>query len=375
MATATRSPSTYKGVAFNADQLLAQKVQDLIFGPAPVLHVMNRVCRETKQLGKNITIPWMDTRAGGFTPFDDYDTLVPVSNQGPHAGLVTRVHYAMPLMKSWTSEMDEGTGAQLDRAGFDLDQLLMTFRDELDRDMHLGQDTDSRRILGLEQWLKATDNDSVGTATDAYTRLTAPWQAKQSANVIAGITRVAHTATTGGTGFEHVSINAHDWIGDATAHIGYSSGVPNDGMKAFLDTYNFCQVGLSAPNVCFMSRGYYGDLQLAGMEKTFLQRDVARIGDIDLGLANIKFNGCSVIMDDRAATQGATVAGGAKNGYERYYFLNTSTWKFVVDPRADFKLLSPRPSKDSLAAVRWLVLRCGFYCINPRFNGTGYADN
>jgi len=375
---ATRSPSTYKTTAVaNLDQYVNGKLAaDLIFGPTAAAHVFNKVCKVEKPLGRNHVIRYMDTKAGGFQAFDGFDTLTPVSNQGPHGALLRPVNYAMPLMKALTHELEEDTESFFSRMDFDLDQIALTFRDEIDLDIHRGNTIDSKRLVGLEQWLYAVDHSGASPAAE-YALISDIWKARQVDNTIAGVTRDnwdAAVPTNSVSHLENISINcAQRGVASDVNKIGYTSGKPNGGMKALMQAYTFPKVGVSAPNVCLMSRDFYEDIELASMEKQFLQRDAARIGDVDLFIANIKFGGVAIIQDDRASTQNSGL-GGATAGNGRYYFLNTSTWKFFVDPRMNMKLLKARPSRDSLSAVRWVVLRCLLACENPRFNSTAFAD-
>lgn len=372
---ATRNPSTYKGVAVaNLDQYVNDRLAtDLIFREAAFLHILDKVRKVEKPLGRNHVLRYMDSKAGGFQAFDGFDTLTPQANLGPHGALLRPVNYAMPLMKSLTQELEEGTEAIFDRMEFDLDQIALTFRDEIDLDLHRGNVLDTKRVTGLEQWLYAVDH-SGAVPGSAYALISDVWKARQADNTIAGVTRDnwdASVPTNAVSHLENIAINIGA-SGTSGQTIGYSSSAPTGGMKALMQCHSFPKIGVSGPNVCLMSRGKYEELVLAGMEKQFLQRDAVKISGVDVGIANVSFNGCAIILDERAATQVA--AGGASAGTERYYFLNTSTWKWLVDPRMNMKLLKPRPSRDSLSAVRWVVLRCLPVCENPRMNSTGFAD-
>lgn len=385
--TASRTPSTYvgSGVSNVEHWINGRMTSDLIFTPAPILQIIDTACRVNKELPRHHALRWNAQTAAGFTAFDGYDTLVPVDNKGPGAGYFQVRNYAMPLMSALTQEWDRTASGTtiMDWMEQRLDQIALSFRENLEMDIHKGSVVDSKRINGIEQFLyakTASGNVAVASNTEYALLATTPrnWRVKQANNSIGGITREAWTSenvNAAGTGYENVSLHMGDRdVASSVNVIGFTStGAPTSGMKAFHQAYEFACVGSSKPNVALLAPQLHTDIEMASMAKQFIQREVMNVKNVDLGIANISWRGCALIKDP-LGTQQNTSYGDAAVGVDRVNFLNLATWKWFVDPRASFKLLKPRPSRDSLSTAAWIVLRCLFVCENPRLNSVAFQS-
>lgn len=90
----------------------------------------------------------------------------------------------------------------------------------------------------------------------------------------------------------------------------------------------------------------------------------------DLGFANVKLYGMTIVADPYLNTTDGTCQGASG---ETFYLLNSKTWELVVQKGVDFVTVGPKELEEQFG-TRWdIVLSAQMVCDNPRANGIVYG--
>lgn len=351
-----------------------EMMQDAVFEAVPLFNIVNSLgLVEKSELPHDLVVRVLFDKAEGVVPFNGYDVVPTVASRGAQAALFRVAQYSGPLQMSMVEEMELTSPQAFADAILDrIEQLELTFAEELARDMYGGNFSNAKRILGLEDVCYAVGHrDSAdtqaGTDTDPIRK---KWQVRQQTGSYGGITRAAWTPTARGTGWE---ANVMDG-GSATGAFGLSSGVPNNFTKRFGELYSVgCTHGTRQPNVILMSPQPYSDYENMCIALEQPRRDSATFGNFTFGKDTLMFRKAIVIQDEFAETQ--TTQGGAAAGSQNIYLLNTKYLSLCVDSRMDFSMGPARGPHNQHASVRYMYWRGQWKVKNPRFFGRVFDYN
>jgi hypothetical protein len=124
--------------------------------------------------------------------------------------------------------------------------------------------------------------------------------------------------------------------------------------------------GQGAPDLCLTSiQGlvYYD-------QRTFDKKQIVSDELGDMGFANLKFMGMTIIADPYLNTTDGTCQGASG---ETFYLLNSKTWEFVIQKGAEFITDGPKELEEQFG-TRWdIVLSAQMICTNARANGIVYG--
>jgi hypothetical protein len=353
------------------------KAEDVIFDAIPLLQIVSQlpgvVVKRT--LPHDILVRFQDVKANGAQPFAYYDTVNTDPSRGSQAMRFGAANYHVPITMSWHEEMEFTSDEAFADWVEEYTQLAeMTLAEMIAEDLYGGNSANSKRMNGLEDCLAAvadhlTSATSKTDATNVNQRIVYPWQLRQQdSNVYGGVTRLDHDAANTGTGIEGnvFTFNLGTTTGSSFA---LSSGSMSEGLKRFTECYYASTNGGGnmTPDLCIMGDQPYQDLEEAMWEKTNFERVPSAYNNVEISSDNMTWKGMVIIRDPRCVNKNA-VSGVATLGYPNIYMLNTSTWKFFIDSRADFALTDSRQPQNQIAQTRGILFRGNFICKNPRFN-------
>ena len=368
MATASRRTANFNTLYSTAIERWYDpgKVQDTIFNATPLLWILSQVAKQTGRWSYDTVVSLLESKSSGVDSFQYYDTVSTAPSKGPQSARFPLANYSGPLTISWQEEVENRDPHRMaDRIQVALEQLELTMAERMNLDMYLGNASNSKNLLGLEQAVAGFDQShTVGAAANRYTF-------RRQTNSYGGITRTAWTSdTAGGTGWENLSVDFAGAGGSATNDFKYSSGAPDVGLKELSDLYNFCSQGVVHPDIGIWSNAPFRDYENAAQEKMQIRKDSDEFRGVNLGFENLKYKAMTVIRDETAVTQNATGAiGNETNGSQNAYLLNTRFMKLLVEDDFDFALGPPRAPVDQHATVRHLVWRGQVINCNPRYSG------
>jgi hypothetical protein len=374
LATAARSTANYNTYFTHAleEWINQRSALDIVFPNKPLLHIIDRVCGKSQELGKIQNERLLESKVQGIKAFHYYDTLNKNTAKGAQAATFSPWNYAGPMQMSWEEELEFTSPGQiasrLEEYG---EQLLLSVQDVLGSKIYIGNAVDTKDMVGLEQALFAEShiNNSgieVGAGTGNLAYINDEWRARQATNSYGGITRTAFTAReVGGTGWEHVAISGED---DTTAMtFGYlSTGDPNTALVALGQLYDFTTWGTVGPNLIVSGQKPYDHYTHAAQAKQTIYVEPGQWPNVNLGSKLLKYMDAVWIRDRYSDTQNASSYSDANLAAPNIYMLNTAFIKWLRDPRAWFKLLKPRSPDDQLASVRHMVVRGNLIFTSPR---------
>jgi len=368
VATASRRTSNFNTLYSTAIERWYDpgRVQDTVFEPTPLLWALSQVAKETGRWSFDVLVSILESKASGVDSFQYYDTVSTAPSKGPQTARFPMANYSGPLSISWQEEVENRDPNRIaDRIMIALEQLELTMAERLNLDCYMGNTVTSTNLVGLEQALPAfTDQGTLGAHTDQY-------EYKNATNAYGGITRVAWTASTTGTGWEPV---VADFNAGAANDFKYSSGVPDIGLKELQDIYMFASKGTIHPDLGIWSNSPFRDYENAAQEKMQIRKESDEFRGIQIGFENLKYKNAVIIRDENAVTQNATGAiSDDTNGEQNAYLLNTRFWKLLVEEDFDFALGPVRGPVDQHATVRHMVWRGQLVCTNPRYQARIYG--
>jgi hypothetical protein len=349
-----------------------QKAQDIVFEATPALQLMSQLpgVIEKANWEHDYLVKILDEKGAGIDSFEYYDTVDTSPTRGSTAARFGFAWYSAPLTMSLHEEAEfSSDGAFADRFMQYLEQQELSLADRIADDMYVGNSAVATNMLGFEQALDPDNHLAVGGGAAAITdRLISPWQVRQTESTYGGITRTAWTSTADGSGWENNAFDAG--VVTQTPFGVNSNGSPNEQLQRFHEFYRICTHGVYEPNVVLMSDIPFDDLEFAAFQKTDFRRGPGELTGANLSFDHQMFKRAIVVRDQRAVSSGA---GDTSLGDQMVYFLNTKTWKFLIDSRYDFALSEAKTPIHQHASTRFMLFRGQMICMNPRLNGVYFS--
>lgn len=304
----------------------------------------------------------LNERQGGGSTAQYYDRLPTAPSPGLNTMKFTRAQYVVPMSVSDQELHDNKGEGQIYDVMKAKAQIMRLAMDDLEEiGLHAGNSLDTLEYLGLEDIYHATTHQGGGTPVGL-----ARWQYRQAANSYGGITRVAHTSTTDGTGLEPTVI---DMSAATTIGFAYDSTVPeayNEHINALWDLYDACTYGGMSPDWLYLGKN--SNAQLA---RTLDSRQILAVARKGYGdIMGWKFMGATVVWGDYNPSYALT--GSATPAVENAYFLNSMYHKRIVDSEYNYKLEGPKTPIDQAASIFHLWLWAYQFSDNPRMGGRAY---
>lgn len=341
----------------------------------PTLYLLLKKA-ERRPIGPHNPVSVLDIGGPEATPFEGHDQVSTMAVRGPQAINFTPTQYSIPINLALTDELNfSGPHAIGSWTQSQAQNAMMKFGQTLSRDIFRGNNTETKRIVGLEQLFYPVThiNPATGVTAVVASRVAASWQARQSTNSYGGVTRTAFTADgVAGTGLESVVANFFDAQSATAGKFRYSSTAPHApdiGLQCLSDlvassTYG----GMMGDRFIVSTRKPFDDYSDAVSTKTSFNRDGMSFNGGDLGISKIMYQGIPWFWDDWAATWNTFGAGSAA-GDNNIYCIDTSNLGLVVDSRLDMVLTQPRSPYNQHSSVKFALMRLMHYCLNPRVAG------
>lgn len=342
-------------------------VQDYILKECPMFYIIDQMgmMREGAYSHSSI-VRVSETDDSQPKSFTGLDTLSKGTVQAPRAMVYPFYNYDINVTIPWEDEITltgaEALGDYVEETTFKQARALGA---RMSDDMVHGNQSDAKNFLGLEQMVCFTDN----TASTALNG--ARWNFRLSANTLGGITRVAHTATTGGSGAENVSVDMSQ-LSAAPAST-FSLGTNQNGSEAIQclnHIINVCTYEATTPDLILSDWKPQEDMNNAGFGLQRLKQDEK--GSVDLGLSISSYKGLKWYASPRFAHSGVTVTGGSAidtaTNTSIVYVLTSKTWEYRVHKEANWATIPFLGLTDQAGAIGRIRNRAQLICKNFALN-------
>lgn len=368
---ATRDTANLNTLYTGARESIEPAAQDIVFKETTALYMAQKYgMYQVGQYSHHHVVPVVDKDDADVRAYEGYDTLPTQSTLGARAAYFPFKKYATNITISQDDEDDI-------QNAYNLVDLLETrafkaYRALASRiDLHFfsGSQSDTKQIFGLEQALFPEDAASP-SATSVLSL--GRYNVRQAANAYGGITRIAHTSTTGGSGFENLSVNMSSHASNLNASdntFAITSNAPSTGLKVLNHMYQLCSYGGQHPGVILSTLKPWEDYLNAcqGLIQYYKTDGSSQSGN--LGFTNAMFKGAEWVWTERAAA--SVVVGDIDTvGNDMVYIITPDSFKLLVQEGRDFQMSEFQRPIDQAASTAQVFWRGQQICNNPRYNAS-----
>lgn len=332
-----------------------QKKDNAVFQMAQDLEIL-----KGSDLGYAEIRPHITTNNLTATPFGKGTTLPTTIPELFGATRYQYANYASPVQFDFV-QLEEAGGYEEQIPVIESTMYLaaQATGNTFEQDIVWGNSADPLRMLGLEQFITPTAavaNDLSTLNTTAELLAVKRWALRQSTNTVGGTTRAAWTsATTGGTGFENLSLN---WTTTTAGTFGFAATTANQLNNAclgFAHVYNLTRQGVEFPDVILSTQKPFEDAAAMGTPFIQVSRQDAADSTINWGFGGIRYRQADWYWTESVAASGLN--GNAAAGDDMIYMINASQWGIVYSNRWFCNLTPTVYSNSPLGAGSQMVTR------------------
>lgn len=274
------------------------------------------------------------------------------------------------VQQQWEeSIINSGEVAQLDLLEEQIENSQGAFAELLNTAVKSGTGNGSLYPQGLEEAIFSGRHTVSPTSTNVpenYTRSTVNAAGTGVDNTYGGVDRSA--TNTAAYAWQNASAD----MGDCATDTAFSA--TSTLYKAFKRMLNILHRGMNGPDVVLMSLKPYEDFGLIGEGKATFEKNLGGMaGSFNLPFDHYKYQNVIILLVQDILHSGLVGGEGAAND-EMVYYLDTRTWKMVIEQQAYFSWTDWMPvSADRLVRLAHNVFRFTPVCTNPRFNGVHFG--
>ncbi len=367
---ATQDPSTLNSLASGIFPSVAEGVRDLIKKEIPMFYILEKMgVEKVGNWGARYLVRVQETDDSEPTSFTGLDTLSKGTVQGVRSAIFNFANYDINVTIPWEDELiltgAEALGDLVEETTF---KQCRSLGGRMSDDMVHGNQSNSKNCIGLEQSVITKVHDTTGTAYSSPR-----WQFRQTTSTYGGVARVAHTATSGGTGFESLSVDLADLSAAPESTFKSATlGAPTELHSMFTRFVNCLTYEGTSPDYMLSTWLPQEDMSNASFGYQRIQQGDKDDG-LDIGINIARYKGLTWYASEKFAHSLVSPTGGTVPTItDIIYVLNSKSWSYLVHKNANWANVPFINLTDQAGAIGRIRHRFQLVCEDPGLNGSLY---